>query len=86
MSFGAKREYLKEIWERYQKSTRNQKSRILDEFCEVTGFHRKYAIRILGAAVSQQMGRPGPAKKYDTEFTEVLFELWQVMRRMCSDV
>ncbi len=39
MSFGAKREYLKEIWGRYQKSTRNQKSLILDEFCEVTGLH-----------------------------------------------
>ncbi len=51
MSFGAKREYLREIWQRYQKSTRNEKSRILDEFCEVTGLHRKYAIRILGAAV-----------------------------------
>ncbi len=85
MSFGAKREYLKEIWGRYQKSTRNQKSLILDEFCEVTGLHRKYAIRILGAAVPQRVGRPGPKTIYDQAFVEVLYELWQVMRRMCSE-
>lgn len=85
MSFGARREYLKEIWERYRNSTKVQKSRILDEFCEVTGFHRKYATRILGAAVPQRLRRPGPRTKYDLEFTEVLFELWQVMRRMCSE-
>ena len=40
-------EYLRAIYERYQKAGRKAKKVILDEFCENTGYHRKYAIRLL---------------------------------------
>jgi Integrase core domain len=33
---------------RYRKARRLEKSRILDEFCAATGYHRKYAIDVLG--------------------------------------
>ena len=47
MSQKGKWEYFKAIYERYRKARRKLKHRILDEFCLNTGYHRKYAIRLL---------------------------------------
>lgn len=46
----ARREYLAAIHGRYRGASRRQKGQILDEFCRVTGYHRKYALRCLNAA------------------------------------
>ena len=35
--------------ERYRKADGREKKRILDEFVELAGFHRKHAIRVLKA-------------------------------------
>ena len=43
-----RRAYLEAIQGRYRKAKRAGKARILDEFCAVCGYHRKYAIRLLG--------------------------------------
>ena len=40
-------EYLKKIYQRYHKASRKEKKQILDEFCEVCDYNRKYAIRLL---------------------------------------
>ncbi len=42
-----KQGYLERIYGRYRKATREEKRKILDEFCEVCGYHRKHAIRLL---------------------------------------
>jgi len=48
MSPRSKKEYLEAIFLRYkQTQTREQKTKILDEFCKVCGYHRKHAIRLL---------------------------------------
>src|ERR687894_1950793 len=47
MSFRAKRELLAQVAPRYQQAPPDQKSLILDEFVAATGYHRKYAIRVL---------------------------------------
>ncbi len=40
-------EYLRAIYGRYRRSAARKKGLILDEFCRVCGYHRKYAIRLL---------------------------------------
>jgi hypothetical protein len=35
------------VQERYANGERREKTRILDEFVAVTGFHRKHAVRVL---------------------------------------
>jgi hypothetical protein len=40
-------EYLKAIRSRYRKAGKKEKGNILNEFCQVCGYHRKYAIRVL---------------------------------------
>ena len=47
MDAKACREYAKEMRSRYLRADRAQRSRLLDEFTAVTGYHRKYAVRCL---------------------------------------
>lgn len=47
LSLATRRELIEAISERYHAAGRADKKRILDEFIEVTGFHRKHAIRAL---------------------------------------
>lgn len=44
----AKQAYREAIRGRYRKANRTGKAHILDEFCAVCGYNRKYAIRLLG--------------------------------------
>ena len=40
-------QYLNQLRNRYRKATKKQRGRILDEFVETTGYHRKHAIALL---------------------------------------
>ena len=64
MSLKFKVEYLKAIRERYFNSNRPQKSKILNELCEVTGYNRKYAIRILAKGHHEGPKASGRCKAY----------------------
>ena len=50
MSKTARKELLTTIRDRYLRSTKGDKGRILDEFTAVTGLHRKHAIRLLAGS------------------------------------
>jgi hypothetical protein len=50
----ARWEYFRAIYGCYQKGDRKARQAILNEFCLNTGYHRKYAIRLLNGA------SPGP--------------------------
>lgn len=78
--------YLKAIKERYRKANRAGKARILDEFCAVCGYHRKYAIRLLGrkrpAATPKRVGRK---PRYDHPLLlEVLRRIWLASDQLCG--
>jgi hypothetical protein len=47
VSARAKREYVQAVYQRYRHAGRAEKRQILDEFCQVAGYHRKHAIRLL---------------------------------------
>ncbi|HEB73470.1 MAG TPA: integrase, partial [Nitrospirae bacterium] len=55
-----RKEYLKAIRGRYGKAGRKEKKLILDEFCKVCGYNRKYALRLLNAKPKPPAKRPGP--------------------------
>ncbi len=90
MGKNAKREYLNAIRPRYKKADKAAKKAILDEFCRVCGYHRKYAIRLLnrrpdrGAPLAQRK-KPGPKKRYHHPLIlEVMQQLWRVLNLPCS--
>lgn len=74
------------VRERYQASTKADKSKILNEFVAITGFHRKYATRVLrdtDAAIVPR--RSGTHKRiYDEAVKEALIVLWEASDRICG--
>ena len=79
MTYEARREYLRKIVVRYRASTRAIKGQILDEFCEVTGYHRKYALRVLNNAPPGDSARRVPRRRatYGPAVVWVLAAIWE---------
>jgi hypothetical protein len=73
------RKALKEYRRRYQKSDRKGRSQVLDEFCELTQYHRKYAIALLHRPVDEEKSgvprRRGPT--YSAQAIRVLERIWE---------
>lgn len=69
MSEKSRKEYLQEIKVRYKKATKKEKNKILDEFCQVCGYNRKYAIRLLNNndAEKGKAKRSGRPKVYHSQ-------------------
>ena len=77
MSYQTKWEYLRAIHQRYRQGSRAAKQRILDEFCQVTGYHRKSALRLLNGPP----GRARPQRRrhpptYGLQVIRVLAAIW----------
>ncbi len=86
-------ELLEAIGTRYGGASRSERTRILDEFAAVTGYHRKHAIRLLSGwgdrAEDVRPSRDNPAAAfrrctYGPEVRDALIQLWEVADRVCS--
>ena len=84
MSTQSKKEYLLAIWDRYQRVGRRFKTKILDEFCSVCGYCRKYAITLLGRRPGPRRKCPGPRRRYDAQVLAPLKAIWLAAEQMCS--
>jgi hypothetical protein len=60
-------------------ASRIEKKRILDEFCQVTGYHRKYALRLLNAPLRcPWQGQPRRrGTSYGSQVISVLAAIWK---------
>ena len=78
--------YLKAIRSRYRRARKKAKVTILDEFCSVCGYNRKYAIRLLNQrAEAGKNGAPGRKPIYPSpELLSALKRLWFACDQMCS--
>ena len=85
MSFRAKRELLVQVAPRYCAARHGQRSVILDEFVAVTGYDRKYAIRLLlGPIQPPQPIRRARAAQYGVEVQEALANAWTAANGICG--
>ncbi|MBI4333265.1 MAG: transposase [Chloroflexi bacterium] len=86
MDMHSRNEYVTVLKERYrQAKIRDEKSRILDEYCANTGQRRKHAIRRLRAADGpgdKPRGRRGIV--YDGAVRAALAEVWEVFDHPCG--
>jgi hypothetical protein len=80
----SKREYLAIIKDRYRHAGRRRKKIILDEFCEVCGYHRKHAIRLLNQDGRKKRKKPGRRGQYGPEEIRVLEDIWLNAGRPCG--
>lgn len=86
MSRKSKWDYLKAIYFRYQKVSKPRRARILDEFCQVCGYNRKYAIRLLsGPAPQKPKTYPkGRRPTYGAKIISALTAIWEAAGYPCS--
>jgi len=81
---GSIKQYAAAIRNRYLRSSRAEQKIILDEFCKVTGYHRKSAIRLLRrerSAGGKHRGRP---KEYGSDLVLALKVVWEASACVCS--
>lgn len=85
MSQRSKKELSEAIRLRYLRGTKTEKERILDEFVAATGYHRKYAIRILKHGPKPKgLKKKGRQKVYQGEVVQALTQIWEICGRICS--
>ena len=84
MSRGSVREYVEAVRGRYRGGDRKGKGRILDEFTEVTGYHRKAANRLLRRTHDPPGRRRGRPKRYGPEVVEALKVAWEASDHVCG--
>ena len=87
MSPQSKKEYTAIMAKRYRGSKGKRKSKILDEYCQVTGFHRKHAIRKFNnfKFFIKPKSRAGRPKIYHPkEMIDVLKKIWIEADQPCS--
>jgi len=85
MTRGSIEEYTAAVRGRYLKAVKKEKGLILDEFVQVSGYHRKAAIRLLRR--SRQPGgrkRQGRRRCYGGEVVNALRRMWEASDRLCS--
>lgn len=74
------------IKDRYRRCSKPDKSRLLDEFCQTSGYNRSYARRILGTkkSVGRNKHHPGKQRTYTAEIFYPLRTLWLVADGICG--
>ena len=79
------KEYVEAVRWRYLKSPKREKGTILNEFTQVTGYHRKTAIRLLHQMNKPRSGKKrGRPRRYGGAVVEALRTVWEATDRLCS--
>src|SRR5271157_569187 len=85
ISMATRDELVAVVAERYARSTRKDRGRILDEFGAMTGLHRKHAMRLLRCGMrSEQTGPRLRRRVYDDAVREALVLVWEASDRVCG--
>lgn len=70
---------------RYLSTSRKEKTQILNELVELTGYHRKALIRLLRGKPRRKSNRKrGRPRTYTNEVKAALIELWELSGKICS--
>ena len=88
MSARSRKEVLEQARQRYDKRGREGRSRLLDEVCELCGYERKYAIKVLSGkrAIVGSKGRKrgGSQAIYGEAEREVIKAIWLAAEQPCG--
>jgi len=87
MSQNTTRELLLKMRERYGRRGRQGRSRLIDEVCELCGYGRKHAIKILGRKlpiIGRKEKRGGPRLRYGEKERTVLKGIWLAAEQPCG--
>ena len=83
----SKWEYYKAIYNRYRSAFVEERTAILNEFCRVCGYNRKYAIRKLNGSRPEKPAAPAKRKRaclYGKEAIAIIASVWEAADYPCS--
>ena len=85
MSQEMKENWLPKVRARYQKRSREGKTRMLNELCEDHGYERKYAIKLVNGSLPKFNGRsrPGPVPQYEI-IEPIVRQIWLAAEQPCG--
>ena len=79
-----RKELIEAVAQRYREASRIERTRILDEFAQLTQYHRKHAIRVLMATPRKRSERAPRNRVYDEAVRQALIVLWESADRLCG--
>jgi len=84
----SKKELIDKVKPRYLKANKEEKGKMLDEFCLNTGYNRNYAVQILQAGYDynrvKREGRKPRKLRYGPEVMDVAIEIWELLEYPCG--
>ena len=84
MSQSSKKEYLEKMKWRYQRRGREGRGVLLDELCEVCGYSRKHAIKLMNGSVAKGGARRGRRAIYGAAELAVIKPIWLAANQPCG--
>ena len=69
MTIDERYKYLRKMQKRYQKAREKERSELLDEMQEITGYHRKYLLRLINCKIARNPRRRQRGRTYGVEIT-----------------
>ena len=79
-----RKELIEGVGARYRGASTSERTKILDEFVAITGYHRKHAIRVLGSESIHDPSPPARTRLYDEAVRQALIVLWEAGDRVCG--
>ena len=81
------RDYAAAVRRRYQRGSKAERGRVLDDFCAATGYHRVYARTLLHAPAPEPAAprtRHGRPRRYQDADVRLLQACWEVTDGLCG--
>lgn len=84
-SYQARMEYVKSVQKRYLRAAKEEKSRVLEEFCKTCRYNRKYAIRLLNGPPPEKtvIHRKRPFQ-YSQQVIKIAEAIWKASGFLCG--
>ena len=79
-----RKELIEAVAQRYRGASKSDRSKILDEFAELTKYHRKHAIRVLTGAPRERPQCSARNRLHDEAVRQTLIVLWEASDRLCG--
>jgi hypothetical protein len=79
-----RKELITAVGQRYREASKGDRTKILDEFAELTKYHRKHAIRVLTNAPCGPRPKLARNPLYDEAVRQALIVLWEAADRLCG--
>src|ERR1035441_778007 len=84
MTKSSRKELLGAIKARYLRADVPEKTEILNEFCKATGYHRKYATRILQAGYQYRSWDNKRTATHRSDILAIIIRIWELLEYPCG--